>query len=69
MILIGSSQIYFTIPHWKKSCSVPLGLFPKIPQPEFELYTARKMEWLPTLEGVLSFVLAPAANLAGREEV
>jgi hypothetical protein len=57
------------MPHWKACCSVPLGIFPKIPHPEFEFYTARKMEWLPDLEGVTSFKLAPTVKLAGREDV
>lgn len=62
------STTHFTIPHWKDSCSVPLGIFPKIPHPEFEFYTARKMEWLPEIEGVTSSDMAPTATLAGREE-
>jgi len=61
------SATHYTIPHWEASCSVPLGLFPKIPQPEFELYAASKMEWLPKIEGVESFDKAPTATLAGRD--
>lgn len=68
VVLSSNSQIYFTIPHWKESCSVPLGIFPKIPRPEFELYAARKMDWLPDIEGVRSFDLAPNVTLAGRED-
>jgi hypothetical protein len=67
-LLTGGSTTHFTIPHWKESCSVPLGIFPKIPRPEFEFYTSRKMEWLPSLEGVKSFDMAPTATLAGRED-
>jgi hypothetical protein len=61
------SATHYTIPHWEASCSVPLGLFPRIPQPEFELYAARKMEWLPNIEGVETFNKAPTATLAGRD--
>jgi hypothetical protein len=66
--LIDFSATHFTIPHWKDGCSVPLGLFPKIPRPEFEFYAARKMPWLPSLEGVKVFDMAPTAALAGRED-
>lgn len=46
------SAVLFTIPHWEGGCSVPLGIFSKIPQPEYEFYPARKMEWLRSLDGV-----------------
>jgi hypothetical protein len=49
-------------------CSVPLGLFPKIPQPEYEFFAARKMEWLPKLEGVQSYDLMPTATFIVRDE-
>jgi hypothetical protein len=62
------SITHFTIPHWEEGCSVPLGIFPKIPQPEYEFFAARKMEWLPKLEGVQSFDLQPTVSLAGRDD-
>jgi len=49
-------------------CSVPLGIFPKIPQPEFEFFATRKMEWQPKLEGVQSFDLMPDTKLVGRDD-
>jgi len=62
------SVTHFTIPHWQEGCSVPLGIFPEIPQPEYEFFAARKMDWLPKLEGVHSFDLMPTTTLVGREE-
>jgi hypothetical protein len=62
------SVTHFTIPHWEQMCSVPLGLFPKTPQPEYEFFAAHKMEWLPKLEGVQSFDLMPTTTLVGRDE-
>jgi hypothetical protein len=65
--LTCGSATHYTIPHWEASCSVPLGLFPRIPLPEFELYASRKMEWLPNIEGVKTFDQAPTVALAGRD--
>jgi hypothetical protein len=53
------SITHFTIPHWEEGCSVPL---------EYEFFAARKMEWLPKLEGVQSFDLQPTVSLAGRDD-
>jgi hypothetical protein len=61
------SLTHFTVPYLKM-CSVPLGLFLKIPQPEYEFFAARKMEWLPKLEGVQSYDLMPTATFFVRDE-
>ncbi len=46
-----SSPVYSVPTDDENQYVLPLGIFPRIPRPEFELFAAHKHDWEPRIEG------------------
>lgn len=53
------SPALFLMPNHPGLITVPLGLFPKAPVPEYEFFADHRPEWQPGVEGVVAFGTMP----------
>lgn len=60
---MGSSPVLFTAASHPRVVTVPLGLFPKAPVPEYEFFADHRHEWLPEVEGVITFGTMPSGSM------
>lgn len=50
-----SSPVHSVPTDDSKQYVLPLGIFPRIPEPEFELFAAHKHDWEPRIAGTKMF--------------
>ena len=56
---MSHSPVFSQQAHTDVIYALPLGIFPLIPEPEFELFAAHRRTWLPKVEGAKQYKFMP----------